>query len=103
MKALPSRLQPKVLPASVDVKLKIALVLFVNAAGLEVILVSGAVVSSGNAVRPDDMTRTVSASINHRQSENDLTCVVDVVETLFVSPHTEPPNTDSHLIRTTVS
>jgi hypothetical protein len=40
-----SSLHSNVLPASVDVKLKLALVLLVVAAGLAVIVVSGAVVS----------------------------------------------------------
>jgi hypothetical protein len=45
VKALPSRLQANVLPASVDVKLKLALVLVVVAGGEDVIVVSGGVVS----------------------------------------------------------
>jgi adenine deaminase len=44
-KALPSRLHVKVLPASVAVKLKLALVLLVSADGLAVIVVSGDVTS----------------------------------------------------------
>ena len=41
----PSRLQANVLPASVDVKLKLALVLLVGFGGADVIVVSGGVVS----------------------------------------------------------
>ena len=62
VKALPSRLQPKVLPASVDVKLKIALVLFVNAAGLEVILVPGGLFT-GNNPSQDTVVRINEKSI----------------------------------------
>ena len=43
--ALPSRLHVKVLPLSVDVKLKLAVVLAVVAGGFEVIFVSGGVIS----------------------------------------------------------
>jgi hypothetical protein len=46
VKGLPSRLQAKVLPASVAVKLKLALVLLVSAGGLAVIVVSGDAVST---------------------------------------------------------
>jgi hypothetical protein len=44
-KALPSKLHAKVLPALVAVKLKLAPELLVGTGGLEVIVVSGAVVS----------------------------------------------------------
>ena len=42
----PSRLQPKVLLAFVDVKLNVAVVLLVNTGGLAVMFVSGSVVST---------------------------------------------------------
>ena len=47
MNALPSRLQAKVLLASVDAKLKLALILLLNAGGRAVMIVSGGVVSGG--------------------------------------------------------
>src|SRR5436309_14209036 len=45
LKATPSSLQSKVLPALVAVKLKLAVVLLVRAGGLAVMVVAGAVVS----------------------------------------------------------
>jgi hypothetical protein len=45
VKAAPSRLQANVEPASVDVKLKLGAVELLGFAGLEVIVVSGGVVS----------------------------------------------------------